>query len=105
MNFDYDDSEWISTETTDRPPHPSETHYSTHNTYHGANARTETDVSIIGFIVGLLAGVWDAIIRIRNVVVYIILLIVSILFWPIGVFLVICLIFWVFKEMKEWLTS
>ena len=91
---DSDDSEWISPETTDIPPHSSERYHPAPNTNHRVNPQTE---SFVGLIFGILAGIWDAIIRIRNVIVYIILFFVSVFIWPIGVFLLVCLLVWIFR--------
>lgn len=95
----FDDSEWISAETADIPPHPSETFRPTLNTQHGLNRRREHGISLAEALGVLLAGVWDAIIRIRNVTVYIILFFVSVFVWPIGVFLLVCLSCWVFRRL------
>ena len=94
---DSDNSEWISAETADIPPHPSETHRPTLNTHHRPNRRREPSISFAEAIAILLAGIWDAIIRIRNVIVYIILFFVSVFIWPIGVFLLVCLLVWIFR--------
>ena len=97
-HHDYDnseDSELISSETADIPPHPHERYHPTPNTYHRSNLRTE---SFIGLIFGILAGVWDAIIKTRNVIVYILIVIVSILLWPVGIFLIVCILCWIFRR-------
>ena len=49
-------------------------------------------------LVDILAGVWDALLKTRNVIVYLIIIIVGFLLWPIGLFLIICFICWIFRR-------
>jgi hypothetical protein len=52
-------------------------------------------------VVDILAEVWDALLKTRNVIVYLIIIIVGFLLWPIGFFLIICILCWIFRRLKH----
>lgn len=104
---EYDDinyDELIYSDEDDIPPHPSETlrqPYRRHRNewvlHHDYNDIPPYGTNMLG-ILDVLARIADGIINSRNPILYIILIFVGILFWPIGLFLLVCFLSRVFKR-------
>ena len=97
----------IYAETADIPPHPYDPYRPTENNFTTLHPRhddippyprTRTFENFAIKIITIFAGVWDALLKTRNVIVYLIIIIVGFLLWPIGLFLIFCFVCWIFRR-------